>query len=163
MVSAFFQRRASTARLTGGVLKSTDEEDIVSDIVAARRAPAARAGNAALWVLQAVLAFQFAGGGLLKLSGSPEMVDLFASIGAGQWLRYVVGALEVAGAVGLLVPQLSGLAALGLAALMVGATVINLLVIDESPWLPVGLLLVSAVIAWGRRSRTRALAARLKR
>jgi uncharacterized membrane protein len=75
----------------------------------------------------------------------------------------VVGALEVAGAVGLLVPRLAGLAALGLAALMAGATVTNLFVIDESPWLPVGLLLVSAVIAWGRWSRTRALAARLRR
>ena len=67
------------------------------------------------------------------------------------------GALEVAGAVGLLVPRLSGLAALGLAALMVGATVTNLFIIGERPWLPVGLLLVSAVIAWGRRSRTRIL------
>jgi uncharacterized membrane protein YphA (DoxX/SURF4 family) len=139
------------------VPESTDEEDIVSDIVAAKQAPAARAGNVALWVLQAVLAFQFAGGGLLKLTGSPEMVDLFATIGAGQWLRYVVGALEAAGAVGLLVPRLAGLAALGLAALMVGATVTNLFVIHERPWLPVGLLLVSATIAWGRRSRTRAL------
>jgi uncharacterized membrane protein YphA (DoxX/SURF4 family) len=135
----------------------------MSDIVAARKAHAGRPGNVALWVLQAVLAFQFAGGGLAKLAGSPALVDLFASIGAGQWLRYVVGALEVAGAVGLLVPRLSGLAALGLAALMVGATVTNLLVIGERPWLPVGLLLVSAVIAWGRRSRIRALAARLKR
>ena len=131
----------------------------MSDIVATRKAPSGRPVSVALWVLQAVLAFQFAGGGLLKLTGSPEMVDLFATIGAGQWLRYVVGALEVAGAVGLLVPRLSGLAALGLAALMLGATVTNLFIIGESPWLPLGLLLVAAVIAWGRRSRTRALAA----
>jgi uncharacterized membrane protein YphA (DoxX/SURF4 family) len=144
------------------VPESTDEEDGMSDIVAGRAAPAARAANVALWVLQAVLAFQFAGGGLLKLTGSPELVALFATIGAGQWLRYLVGALEVAGAVGLLVPRLSGLAALGLAALMVGATITNLF-IGESPWLPVGLLLVSAVLAWGRRSRTRALAGRLRR
>jgi uncharacterized membrane protein YphA (DoxX/SURF4 family) len=135
----------------------------MSDIVATRKAPAARPFNVALWVLQVVLALQFAGGGLAKLAGSPELVDLFTSIGAGQWLRYVVGALEVAGAVGLLVPRLSGLAALGLAALMVGATVTNLFVIGERPWLPVGLLLVCAVIAWGRRSQTRALAATLKR
>jgi putative oxidoreductase len=133
------------------VQESTDEEDGMSDIVATRRAPA-RPVNVALWVLQALLAFQFAGGGLAKLAGSPELVELFASIGAGQWLRYVVGALEVAGALGLLVPRLSGLAALGLAALMVGATVANLFVIGESPWLPLGLLLVSVVIAWGRRA-----------
>lgn len=119
--------------------------------VAASEAPSARATNVALWVLQAMLAFQFAGGGLLKLTGSPGLVDLFAAIGAGQWLRYVVGALEVAGAVGLLVPRLTRLAALGLATLMVGATVTNLFIIHERPWLPVGLLLVAAVIAWGRR------------
>jgi uncharacterized membrane protein YphA (DoxX/SURF4 family) len=133
------------------VPESKDEEDGMSDIVATRKAPAARPVNVGLWVLQVVLAFQFAGGGLAKLAGSPELVELFADIGAGQWLRYVVGALEVAGAVGLLVPRLSGLAALGLAALMVGATVTNLFIIGERPWLPVGLLLVAAAIAWGRR------------
>jgi putative oxidoreductase len=132
-------------------LESIDEEDGMSDIVATRKAPVARPVNVALWVLQAALALQFAAGGLAKLAGAPELVELFASIGAGQWLRYVVGALEVAGAVGLLVPRLWRLAALGLAALMVGATVTNLFVIHERPWLPVGLLLVAAVIAWGRR------------
>jgi uncharacterized membrane protein YphA (DoxX/SURF4 family) len=135
----------------------------MSNIVAADEAQAARATNVALWMLQAVLAFQFAGGGLLKLTGSPEMVELFAAVGVGQWLRYMVGTLEVAGAVGLLVPRLSGLAALGLAGLMVGATTTNLFVLGESPWLPIGLLLASALIAWGRRSRTKALAGRLQR
>jgi uncharacterized membrane protein len=125
----------------------------MSDVVATRKAPAAGPVNVGLWVLQAVLALQFAGGGLAKLAGSPALVELFADIGAGQWLRFVVGALEVAGAVGLLVPRLSGLAALGLAALMVGATVTNLFIIGERPWLPLGLLLVAAVVAWGRRSR----------
>ena len=134
----------------------------MSNIVAADEAQAARATNVALWSLQAVLAFQFAGGGLLKLTGSPEMVELFAAVGAGRWLRYMVGTLEVAGAVGLLVPRLSGLA-LGLAGLMVGATTTNLFVLGESPWLPIGLLLVSALIAWGRRSRTKALAGWLQR
>jgi uncharacterized membrane protein YphA (DoxX/SURF4 family) len=136
---------------------STDEEDNMRGIAVTRAAPAARAANVALWVLQVVLALQFAGGGLLKLIGSPEMVDLFASVGAGQWLRYVVGALELAGAVGLLVPRLQGLAALGLAGLMVGATATNLFVLGESAWLPVGLLLVSVLIARGRWARTAAL------
>jgi uncharacterized membrane protein YphA (DoxX/SURF4 family) len=135
----------------------------MSHVVAASKAPASRAGNVGLWVLQAVLAFQFAGGGLLKLSGAPPMVELFADIGAGQWLRFVVGALEVAGAVGLLVPRLSGLAALGLAGLMVGATATNLFVIGESPWLPIGLLLASILVARGRWTQTRVLAGRLRR
>jgi uncharacterized membrane protein YphA (DoxX/SURF4 family) len=137
--------------LTGGHQESIDEEDVMSDTVAPSKAPVARPRNAALWVLQALLAVQFAAGGLAKLAGAPELVDLFASIGAGQWLRYLVGALEVAGAVGLLVPRLTRLAALGLATLMVGATATNLFIIHERPWLPMGLLLVAAVIAWGRR------------
>jgi uncharacterized membrane protein YphA (DoxX/SURF4 family) len=135
----------------------------MSHLVATRQASASRVGNVGLWVLQAVLAFQFAGGGLLKLSGAPVMAELFADIGAGQWLRYLVGALEVAGAVGLLVPRLSGPAALGLAGLMVGATATNLFVIGESPWLPIGLLLASILVARGRWTQTRVLAGRPRR
>lgn len=60
----------------------------------------------------------FAGGGPLKLSGDPAMIDLFAAVGVGQWFRYAVGTAEIAGAVGLLIPRLSRLTALGLAGLM---------------------------------------------
>lgn len=112
-----------------------------------------RAGTVALWVLQAGLAALFAMAGLTKLAGSPEMVQLFGDIGAGQGLRYLVGSLEVAGAVGLLVPRLAGPAALGLAALMVGATVTNVVVLGVSPALTLGLLAVAGVLAWYRISR----------
>ena len=106
-----------------------------------------------LWIVQGVLAFQFAGAGVMKLMGTPEMVTLFADIGAGQGLRYVVGALEVAGAVGLLVPRLAGLAALGLVGLMLGATFTNIVVIDASPVLPLVLIVAAAVVVWARRSQ----------
>jgi len=69
-----------------------------------------------------------------------------------------VGALEIAGAAGVLVPRLSGLAALGLVCLMAGATLTNVLVLDANPLLPIALMLVSAVVALGRWPRTRALA-----
>lgn len=126
-------------------------------------APATRglAVNIGLWVLQAALALQFAFAGFLKLSGAPAMVDLFARIGAGQWMRYFVGAVEIAGAVGILIPLLSGLAALGLTALMVGATVTNLFVIDDAPWIPIAVLVMSALVAWGRWPRTKAVGGRL--
>jgi putative oxidoreductase len=87
-------------------------------------------------------------------------VEMFATIGIGQWFRYVVGALEIAGAAGVLVPRLSGLAALGLLCLMAGAILTNLFVLGTSPLLPIGLLVVSALVAWGRWPRTRALFAR---
>jgi hypothetical protein len=49
---------------------------------------------------------------------------LFGQIGAGQWLRYLVGVAELAGVVGLLVPRLA-VAAASIAAGMAGVTVIN--------------------------------------
>lgn len=113
-----------------------------------------------LWLLQLLLAFQFAGGGWLKLSGAPVMVELFDAIGAGQWLRLLVGGLEVAGALGLLVPRLCGLAALGLSALMLGATATNLLILGADPWVALVLLLLNALVAWGRWPETRRLLAR---
>ena len=82
-----------------------------------------------------MLAAIIAGGGIWKLAGDPVMVDMFADIGAGQWLRYLVGALEVAGGVGL-DPGLAGLASLGLAALLTGAVITDQFVLEQSPWLP---------------------------
>src|ERR671917_2029100 len=115
-----------------------------------------RAVNIALWALQVFLALMFAMAGLAKVFGDPAMVEMFATIGVGQWFRYAVGALEISGAVGVLVPRLSGLAALGLACLMAGATLTNLFVLGASPLLPLVLLLVSTLVARGRRARAEA-------
>jgi uncharacterized membrane protein YphA (DoxX/SURF4 family) len=51
-----------------------------------------------------------------KLVGQHTAMAMFSQIGAGQWLRYLVGTAELAGAIGLLIPRLAGLAAAGLAA-----------------------------------------------
>jgi uncharacterized membrane protein len=69
--------------------------------------------------------------------------------------------LEVAGAVGLLIPLLSSLAALRLAAVMVGAAMTNQFLLEESP--PLALLVVAAVIAWARRSSNSILVDILRR
>ena len=123
----------------------------------ATRATRRRVPTIALWALQALLAIMFAMAGLAKVFGDPAMVEMFATIGIGQWFRYVVGALEIAGAVVVLIPQLSGLAALGLLCLMAGATLTNVLVLGTSPLLPIALMLVSAMVAWIRWPRTRTL------
>jgi uncharacterized membrane protein YphA (DoxX/SURF4 family) len=112
---------------------------------------AGRVANVATWIVQVVVGLQFVSGGVMKLAGSAVMVDLFADIGAGQWLRYVVGALEVAGGVGLLIRPLCGLAAAGLALVMVGAVVTNVAVIDENPTLPAVYLVLLTLIAYRRR------------
>ncbi|MGX1133806.1 putative oxidoreductase [Streptomyces glaucescens] len=115
-----------------------------------------RATDIVLWICQALLVLVFLAAASAKLAGAEEMVEAFDTIGAGQWLRYLVGVIELTGAVGLLVPRLVGLAALGLATLMVCAITTNL-VIDEFSLLAVILLALSATLAWGRRDRTRAL------
>jgi uncharacterized membrane protein len=116
-----------------------------------------------LWVLQIILALQFVMAGLAKLFGDQAMVEMFATIGIGQWFRYVVGTLEVVGAVGVLVPRVSGLAALGLVCLMAGAVLTNLFILGASPLLPIGLLVIGALVAWGRWPQTRSLVAGSRR
>ena len=128
-----------------------------------RAAGGGRALTIALWTLQIILALQFVMAGLAKLFGDQAMVEMFATIGIGQWFRYAVGALEVAGAVGVLVPRVSGLAALGLVCLMVGAVLTNLFILGASPLLPIGLLVIGALVAWGRWPQTRSLVAGSRR
>ncbi|MCI2422737.1 DoxX family protein [Saccharopolyspora sp. K220] len=112
-----------------------------------------RSVHVALWVLQVLLAAFFVFASVPKLLGDPMTVQMFGLIGLGQWFRYLTGALELLGAIGLLVPRLAGLAALGLAGVMIGATITQLFVFG-SPALasmPFVLCLVFLAIAWGRR------------
>ena len=66
----------------------------MNDNTVDRPAGPGRARNLGLWTLQAGVAFLLASAGVLKLTADPAMVDLFADIGAGQWLRVVVGTLD---------------------------------------------------------------------
>src|SRR5919107_1428956 len=99
----------------------------------ARATSRRRSVNFALWALQALLALMFAMSGFAKVGGDAAMVEMFATIGIGQWFRYLVGALEIAGAVGVLVSRLSGLAALGLLCLMAGGNPTKGLVLRNNP------------------------------
>ena len=107
--------------------------------------------RAILWVAQAALAAFFLMAAWPKLAGDAAMLAVFEKIGIGQWFRVLTGALEVAGAVALVIPGLIGLGALLLAAIMVGAIVTHL-VIGGSFVPAAALLLVTAWIAWERRS-----------
>lgn len=116
--------------------------------------------NVALWLVQGLLAVFFVlGAALPKLAGEAGMVELFDDIGVGQWFRYVVGGLELAGGVGLLVPRLAGVAALGLAGVMAGAVVTQTVALGTPAMvvLPLTLLAAALVVAWGRWPRTKAL------
>ena len=110
--------------------------------------------NDVLWVLQVAAAGMFLMVGFLKLSGNAQLVGLFEAIGLGQWFRYLTGTLEVAGAFLLLLPRTSGLGALMLAGVMTGAVVTHVFIVGGSPMMAIILLVVTGIVAWGRRERT---------
>lgn len=119
--------------------------------------PQGRATNVALWVIQVVTAVAFLMAAALKITGAAQVVAVFDVIGFGDWFRYTIAGLEIAGAVALLIPVLSGLAGLAFVALMVGAVATHLFVIGEGFAQVVVYLVLAAVVAWGRRGRTAAL------
>ncbi|TYB57918.1 DoxX family protein [Nonomuraea sp. PA05] len=92
-----------------------------------------------------------------KFAGAEPSVSTFEAIGFGDWFRVLVGVLEVAGAVALLVPRLAGVAGLALAGLMAGAVVTEAFVSGGGVVLPLGLLVLCLVVAWGRRRETERL------
>ena len=110
--------------------------------------------NVLLWILQIGAAGMFLMVGFLKLSGSAQLVGLFEAIGLGQWLRYLTGTLEVVGAILLLIPRTSGLGALLLVGVMAGAVMTHVFIVGGSPLMAIVLLVVTGIVAWGRRQRT---------
>jgi putative oxidoreductase len=115
-----------------------------------------RALHITLWVLQILLgAFMIVASGVPKLFGVEAAAEGFDLIGWGDWFMYLTGALEVAGGVGLLIPRVSGLAAIGLSLLMIGAAVFNATILDFPVVTPLILLAFFAFVAWGRWYQTK--------
>lgn len=109
--------------------------------------------NIALWTAQVLLAaFLLIASAAPKFAGQKDAVETFAKIGWGQWFRYVTGAVEAAGGIGLLIPRLAGLASAGLIGLMAGAVTTQVLVLDPA-WaaMPAGFAVVFGIVAWARR------------
>lgn len=109
-----------------------------------------RVANVALWVAQVVAALLFVLAALGKLTGSPQVVRIFDAMGVGAWFPATIAVLELLGAVALFVPRLTGLAGVAFTALSAGAVVTHLLLAPAGVALPVFLLVLSALITWGR-------------
>ena len=123
-----------------------------------------RAANIGLWTLQVLLAAVYAFSAFGKLTAEAQNVAGFAAMGLGNTGMYVIGALELAGAIGMFVPALTGLAAACFVALMVGAVALTLAIGGGAlVAIPATVGVVAAVVAWGRRDSTRRLVARLTR
>ncbi len=126
------------------------------DAVVSPQAAPSRGITIALWTLQILLGLFIAvGSGAPKLFGEATAVAMFDQIGLGDWFRYLVGVLEIAGGIGLLIPRLARFAALGLCCVMVGAIVASLFVLNAGmlTLTPVILLVLFALIAWARWPR----------
>lgn len=113
-----------------------------------------------LWVAQAMLAFAFLGSGFMKLTTPHEALSaqMRWAADAPAALILFIGAAEVAGALGLILPsitriqpKLTPLAAAGLATVMVLASGTHLLY-GELGMIAVNAVLggLAAFVAWGR-------------
>ncbi|KND38421.1 DoxX family protein [Streptomyces acidiscabies] len=128
-------------------------------------APRARRARAVLRGVQILLALFFgAASALPKLIAHPAAVESFDRIGWGAPGMYTIGALELAGAIALLIPALQSVGAASLAALMVGAFITQVTVFDgENAATPLIVFVPLAVIAWARRGTVTELAGLVRR
>ncbi|BBG03656.1 MULTISPECIES: DoxX family protein [Pseudonocardia] len=116
------------------------------------------AAHRTLWVLQILLGLFFViASAVPKFYGDPYAVAVFDEIGIGQWFRYLIGAFELAGGIGLLTRRFAGPAAAGLVLLMIGAAVVQAAVLHGGLLVltPIVLGLLAAAIAFGRRETLR--------
>jgi uncharacterized membrane protein YphA (DoxX/SURF4 family) len=100
-----------------------------------------------MWVLSVLLAalFVFAGSG--KLVGVERMAATFASAGYPVWFRYLIGIVEVACGITLLIPKYAIDAASVLIIVMLGALLTTIFLIDNSVIPPLITLLALGGVA----------------
>jgi hypothetical protein len=131
---------------------------------ATRTRTTSRAVGAGLWTLQVLLAAVYAFSAFGKLTAEAQNVAGFEAMGLGTTGMYIIGALELAGAIAMFVPALTGLAATCFVALMVGAVIMTWAIGGGAlVAIPATVGVVAAVVAWGRRDSTRRLADQLRR
>ena len=121
-------------------------------------------GGVRVWTvrsLRILLALAFLAAGAAKLASAPAMVQIFDTLGFGQWFRYVTGVVEIAGAVALLIPSYAALGAAWLGITMFFGTLAHLFFLHTSPAPALVLLALSAVIVTLERDQVRQFIARL--
>lgn len=137
----------------------SETTDPAADTPAARATESDAAGqrgrrlHVALLALQVLLALFFAfASALPKLIAHPSAAESFDTIGWGAGGMYTIGALELAGAVALLIPVLSSVASVAFIGLMIGAFITQMMVFDgQYAATPLILIVPFALIAWARR------------
>jgi hypothetical protein len=114
-----------------------------------------RAANITLWTLQVLAAALYVFAAIPKITADPMAVAGFAMMSIGPAGMTTIGLLELAGAIALFIPRLTGLAATCFIGLMVGAVTTTVIYVDAATAvLPAAVLVVVAIIAYGRRQST---------
>lgn len=132
--------------------------DTATTAAAGPRRTRSRAANVGLWMLQVLLAVVYAFSAFGKLTAEAQNVAGFQAMGLGNTGMYIIGSLELAGAIAMFVPRLTGLAATCFVALMIGAVTMTLAIGGGVlAVIPAVVLVLAAGVAWGRRDSTRNL------
>ncbi len=119
--------------------------------------------NTALWIVTVILALAMAlSGGMKAIAGRDKLLENPRMAWAGDFsdsmVRFI-GSVEFLGAVGLILPAVTGiapilvpLAAVGLAITMLGAVIVHVRRGDgaQAAIAPLILMLMAVFIAWGR-------------
>lgn len=110
-----------------------------------------------LWVAQILLALGMISAGIIKLISADELLTTFYPLFPAPFIRFI-GVCEILGAIGIVVPaalrirpELTPLAAAGLAIIMGGA-VISTIVMGAASMIatPLALFLLAVFVAYGR-------------
>ncbi|HEX9391310.1 MAG TPA: DoxX family protein [Usitatibacteraceae bacterium] len=113
--------------------------------------------NTTLWALQILTALALMVLGAAKIASFPFMVAAFGKIGFGDWFRYFFGAIEMFGALALLIEGYAAVTAMLLAYLMLGALIAQIWVVGGNPLAVLLLLIANFTIALGRFGKSRYL------
>ncbi|ROZ74990.1 DoxX family protein [Ramlibacter sp. WS9] len=122
--------------------------------------PLSKTQRRVVWGIRILLALAFGAAGFAKLTGAPQMVQVFEAIGVGQWFRLVTGFVEIVGAVLILVPATGFFGGALLFATMVGGVATHLFLIGGNPLPALVLGALAAFVAWRLRPVSLMAAAR---
>jgi uncharacterized membrane protein YphA (DoxX/SURF4 family) len=119
----------------------------------AATAPTSRSKVIGFWLLKILFGLAFIGAGCAKLYGPPAMVAEFDAVGLGQWFRFFTAALEIVGAILLLMPKTTGFGALLLAAICCGAFFAQRFALHGDVIHTIVMAIILLAIAWTQRDQ----------
>lgn len=113
--------------------------------------------RAAGWAVLVLSGLFFVANGIQKLSGTEHAVAMFEALGLPDGMRILVGAMELAGGLCLVIPRLTTGAAVFLGCLMAGAVVVELRGGHTfGALIPAQWLVLFALVVWVRSKLHRA-------